>query len=114
MITCTVRQSVVPAARSAATFGSRVSTASVWATKWFGAHRREVHRRRHLRGGAGEPGDHRVPGIGVSLLSLTDPQPQQRRDRRQPLRHQHRLLPLTRLDRTDQEIRRGFFEHMFG
>jgi len=54
------------------------------------------------------------PGIGVSLLSLTDPQPQQRRDRRQPLRHQHRLLPLTRLDRTDQEIRRGFFEHMFG
>ena len=35
MITCTVRQSVVPAARSAATFGSRVSTASVWATKWL-------------------------------------------------------------------------------
>jgi len=58
---------------------------------------------------AGEPGDQRIPRIRISL---TDPQPQQRRNHPQPVRHQYRLLPLTRLNLTDQETRSSLFEHM--
>jgi hypothetical protein len=58
---------------------------------------------------AGEPGDQRIPRIRISL---TDPQPQQRRNHPQAVRHQHRLLPLTRLNLTDQENRSSLFEHM--
>src|SRR5258705_5713847 len=35
MINCTVRQSVLPSASSAAISGSRASNASAWATKWL-------------------------------------------------------------------------------
>jgi hypothetical protein len=48
-----------------------------------------------------------VRAIGVSLLGFGDALPQQGCDRRQPARHQRRLLPLARLDLSDQGVRTG-------
>lgn len=77
-----------------------------------GTHRRQVHHRGDLGGGLLETVDLGVLPIGP--VGSGHPMPQQRRHRRQPPRHQHRLLPMRGLDHRHQSggIRR-YFEHAF-